>query len=370
MKVLLLADANSPHTVRWVKSLIAANVQVEIFTFYKIKFNLYDAINTLSTYSMNLDPIKQMKRDGFSKLVYLKAINKVKNIVKKTKPDIIHAHYASSYGLIGALVGFHPYIISVWGADVFNFPKYSFLHSRIIKFSLSRADTVLSTSIVMKNETRNYTDKEVIVTPFGIDLELFKPKKEVQQLNQNSLVIGTIKALEKKYGIEYLIKAVHVIQNKFPEKSVKLLIVGTGTQEKKLKQLVKELGLEKDTVFTGFVNHKEVPKYHNMIDIFVSASIDDSESFGVAILEASACEKPVIVSNVGGLPEVVVNGETGFVVEAKNPDAIAESISQLIVNSELKTKMGKNGRIRVIEKYDWNESVKKMISVYDSMILK
>ncbi|HSL90280.1 MAG TPA: glycosyltransferase family 4 protein, partial [Ignavibacteriaceae bacterium] len=135
-----------------------------------------------------------------------------------------------------------------------------------------------------------------------------------------------------------------------------------------LKQLVKELNVENDTLFTGFIDQNSVHEYQNMLDISVSVSIDDSESFGVAIIEASACEKPVVVSNMGGLPEVVEDGKTGFVVESKNPEMIVDAISKLIENPELRIEMGKNGRERVLELYDWNNSVKKMISIYQSLL--
>jgi len=105
-----------------------------------------------------------------------------------------------------------------------------------------------------------------------------------------------------------------------------------------------------NTVFTGKVNYGEVPKYHNMLTISVFPSIFESESFGVSILEASACEKPVVVSNVGGLPEVVDDQKTGFIVPPKDPEKLAEAIEKLILNESLRLQIGKAGRIMVKEK--------------------
>ena len=131
--------------------------------------------------------------------------------------------------------------------------------------------------------------------------------------------------------------------------------MGKGSLDWRLKELVQELELESDIIFTGFINHNEVEKYHNMLDILIAYSTDDSESFGVAVLEASACEKPVVVANVGGLPEVVENGITGFVVESKNITMLADALIKLILHPELRIEMGIKGRERVIKEYNWND---------------
>lgn len=369
MRILILSDSDSPHTLKWVKSLALQNIEIGIFSIHKANLKIYEDVKNLSIYDLGIDRKLQSKDEkDLSKVLYFKGITQLKKILKIFKPDILHAHYASSNGLLGSLSSFHPLIISVWGSDVYNFPKRSLIHKAIIKFNLSKADQILSTSNTMKREIENYTSKEIIVTPFGIDVELFKPKNVKRVFEQDDLVIGTIKTLEKKYGIEYLIRAFSIVKNNHSTKSLKLLIVGKGSQEQYLKNLVKELGIQNDTVFTGYVNHEIIQDYHNMIDINVSASTEDSESFGVAILEASACGKPVIVSNVGGLPEVVENGKTGFIVENKSTDSIVAALEKFIFNPELRNQFGQNGRNNVIQNYDWNKSVEQMVSIYKKIL--
>ena len=368
MKILILSHSNSTHTVKWVNALINSGIKIKLFSFYAPESDYYNFSQENIVFHLNLNKDLRLNKNIISKLVYLKAINKVRKLIADFKPDILHAHYASSYGLVGAMSFFHPFVLSVWGEDIYNFPRKSFFHKTIIKNNLNKADKILSTSNVMKFETLKYTSKEIFVTPFGIDTKQFYSQKVKSLFDPDSLVIGTVKALEIKYGIEYLIKAFYLLKKKFPDESLKLLIVGKGSQENYLKQLVKELNVENDTLFTGFIDQNSVHEYQNMLDISVSVSIDDSESFGVAIIEASACEKPVVVSNMGGLPEVVEDGKTGFVVESKNPEMIVDAISKLIENPELRIEMGKNGRERVLELYDWNNSVKKMISIYQSLL--
>jgi glycosyltransferase involved in cell wall biosynthesis len=218
----------------------------------------------------------------------------------------------------------------------------------------------------MQEEAKKYIDKEILLTPFGIDVDRFTPIKINRFFKIDDFVIGTIKTLEKNYGINFLIDAFAIVKKKFPNKSLKLFIVGKGTQREVLEGMAKELGIEKDTIFTGYVDHNNVQEYHNMLDVYVAMSLE--ESFGVAILEASACGKPVIVSNVGGLPEVVENGKTGFIVERGNSIALADALSKLINEPELAVKMGNEGRYKVIREYDWKDSVNKMISIYKTVI--
>jgi L-malate glycosyltransferase len=370
MKLLLLADPESIHTIRWIKSLAKKNIEIVIFTFtnYSIDtFENYDNVRIISSH-IHRDKIYKIGNGAIQKIKYLKVLPKLKRIIKKFKPNIVHAHYASSYGLLGALSGFHPFILSVWGADIFDFPKLSFLHKKIIQYNFRKADKILSTSEVMAKETKNYTNKKIEVTPFGINTNLFKPEEVNSLFSKNDIVIGTIKTLEPKYGIDLLIKSFHIVKNKYPTLPLKLLIVGEGSQDKILKQLVEDLNLTKDTIFTGYISHEHVPKYINMLSIYVSLSVLNSESFGVAIIEASACGIPVVVSNVGGLPEVVEDGKTGIVVVAKDEESAANAIEKLILDDKLKKEMGNFGRERVKRLYNWEDNVEQMMRIYQSFL--
>ncbi len=214
----------------------------------------------------------------------------------------------------------------------------------------------------------NYSNKKIKLTPFGIDVNKFRSFETRGFFDSADIVIGTIKSLEYRYGIDYLLKTFAIIKTEFNALNVKLLIVGTGVQEAYLKKLSEELGINSDTVFAGYINYSEIPRYHNMIDIFCALSLE--ESFGVSILEACACEKPVVVSDAGGLPEVVEHKKTGLVVKRKDPQLAAEAISTLIKDECLRKTLGKNGRKKVITEYKWEDSVAKMVTIYNEIINK
>lgn len=363
-KILLLAPADNPHTIKWANSLYGLGHSIILITLGKYHKENYSKNIKIHALEQNINKHGSL----LSKLKYISAVKIAKRVIKEEKPDIIHAHYATSYGVIGALIkGSIPLFLSVWGSDIYIFPKKSNLHKFILRFSLNKANKIFSTSYAMKEETLKYIDKNIDVIPFGIDIDKFHQIKKNDLLIDDlsgSIVIGTVKGLEKVYGIEYLIRAFEIIIENNQDLSIKLVIVGKGNEKKNLENLVKELKVEQYTIFTGYIDPSKVVEYHNLMDIEVFMS--ESESFGVSVLEASACEKPVIVSNVGGLPEVVEDSKTGFIVESRDYEKLADYLQLLIDNEEMRINIGKRGREMVIEKYIWINNAKEMSRIYES----
>lgn len=365
MKVILLSNPNSAHTIKWATSLAGRGIDLAILGIGQLRVNDYQGHERIDIAMKDLESEDQ-REGGLSKAIYLKMLPLLNRSIREFRPDILHAHYASSYGFLGALSRFHPFAVSVWGSDIFSFPRKSPFHSALIKYTLSQADKVLSTSQVMATETKRYTSKELTVIPFGVDLEVFKPRSVSSPFGENDIVVGTVKALEQVYGIEYLMRAFALVRNKHKTLPLRLLIVGGGSLEKRLHLLAQELGIRDVAVFTGQVSYSSVPQYHNMLTIFVCVS--ESESFGVSVVEASACEKPVVVSDVGGLSEVVEHGVTGFVVPPRDVERTAAAIEELVLNKVLRKDMGRAGRKRVQELYDWRKSVDRVIEIYQALL--
>jgi glycosyltransferase involved in cell wall biosynthesis len=236
----------------------------------------------------------------------------------------------------------------------------------LIRRNLGKTDRILSTSQVMAEEAGNYTKKRIGITPFGIDPEQFRAYPVKSLFREGSIVIGTVKALEKVYGIEILIDAFSKLRTSHPELPLKLLIAGSGSQETSLKLKSHDLGLDDDVVFTGRIPHDRLSGYLNMMDIFVALSL--RESFGVAVIEASACELPVVVTNIGGLKEVVEDNVTGLLVPPENAEETVVALEKLIFNPELRKELGRNGRNRVKKLYDWNKNVSTMIAIYQQSL--
>jgi glycosyltransferase involved in cell wall biosynthesis len=359
-KLLFLSDLNSIHTKRWVQSIAKRGVEIEVFGLGKPTDDFYDGLENVNIHHAEFT--NQYGKSGIDKVKYLTVRKDLKKIAEEFKPDIVHAHYATSYGLLGSLLNHKRFLISVWGEDVFSFPKESKIKKWIFKRNLRKAKAIFSTSKIMAKETIQYTDKAVTVVPFGVDVEIFK--KQVVERDPNKVVIGIVKTLEDKYGISYLIEAFNILLKANPKQAFELLIVGRGRKADELKKQVADLGLKESVVFTGAVPHTEVPVYFNKMDVVVVPSVLEGESFGVAAVEASACEKPVVVSNVGGLPEVVIDGETGLICPPRDSVCLAEKIGLLVNDSELRNRLGKKGRENVLKHYVWEQNVDLMMEHY------
>jgi len=342
-------------------------MQIILFGLFDTEQDLYKHHPNIQVYSLSLDNSAANKTNSlFSKLNYLKAIRKVKSIISKQRPDIVHAHYATSYGLLGRLSGFHPLLISVWGSDILGFPKKSLVHRWFLRSNLLAADKILATSEVMSDAVFQVTGRRADVTPFGIDPTTFSPGRVVKYFEPGSLVIGVIKSLESHYCIDIAIEAFAKVYKMYPQHKLRLLIVGDGSERNNLKNLVERNNITDAVNFTGKIPYQLVPEHHRMIDIFVNLS--ENESFGVSVLEASASGKPVVVADAGGLREVVDRDETGFIVPVRNVDSTASAIEKLVLNPELRTKMGEAGRKWVMVKYDWNDCCTKMENIYREFI--
>lgn len=366
MKIVILAGANSIHTVRWANGLQAAGLDVYLISQHPLMHQLNDGVHYY-----------ELPNHGV--LGYFLIVLQVKKLLLEIKPDIVNAHYASGYGTTARLVNYHPYILSVWGSDIYLFPKKSFIHSWLVKKNLLAADEIASTSHCMALETNKIAalKKPIFITPFGIDKDIFYKERNYSvsgYLSEDKIVIGTVKSLKPVYGVDLLIQAFAQLKEKISkthpdfEKKLVLRIVGGGQELSKLKLLVKKLNISNIVEFVGQVSHDDVPNELAKLDIYVALS--RSESFGVAILEAGLNQCPVIVSNVGGLPELVIDHETGIIVESENVIQAANAMYELIIQPKLIAEYGENAQKHVLENYIWKSCISQMIHVLESTVNK
>lgn len=360
MKICFLSDAKSVHTIKWCKYFSSKGHDVHVISLRG------GEIDSVKVYGLGFEDSIFESGSLASKLKYLTKVPRVRKIIKKINPDIIHAHYATSYGLIASLALLRPFWLSVWGSDVYEFPS-GMIKKTMLKFVLARAKYVFSTSKAMAEKTGEFTKKNIEITPFGVDTSIFKPlsiKKDPEKI-----IIGCLKKLEPHYGIHHLISAFSQILPEFEQKDInlELHIAGEGIQKSELIQLVNKLNVEKYVKWLGFVSPQEkVVETFNTFDIAVVPSL--AESFGVSAIEAQACGIPVVASKVGGLPETVLNGKTGFLVPPHDPDALAWSIKMLIKDPDLRKKFGTQGREFVCREYDYYDNFQRVEEIYSNVL--
>ena len=212
-------------------------------------------------------------------------------------------------------------------------------------------------------------DKEkFIISPFGVDQARFYPKSKRPSLLErhnlnNSKVLLSVGGLDKAHyfkGVKLLIQAMDKLKHKIFD--LKLLIVGEGDLKPGYEKLAKELGVEKKVVFASRIGDNELPDYYNLADVFVFPSITRSEAFGLASLEAMACAKPIIVSDLPGLRTLVE--DNGLIVKVNDLDDLAEKIYSIFKDKQEIKEFGYNSLRLVQEKYYWPQIVKKIEKIY------
>ena len=341
MKIALLSAANSVHTVKIANGLAGLGHAVALYSLaaHADPDNAVDPAVTV-TY---------LPKKGYA--ANAKAL---KQGLAAFGPDVLYAHYATGYGTLARRAAFHPTVLAVWGSDVYDFPRKSPFHAALLRRNLAFADAVFSTSRCMARRTMQYTAKQPLVTPFGVDLNVFRPQPHAR----GQVCIGFLKTVAPKYGLDVLLRAFAQLTRKRPDLDVTLSVYGDGPKAEAMQALSRTLGVAEKVTFFGRVPHADVPAALQTMDIFCAPSTLNSESFGVAAVEAMACGLPCVVSDVDGLQEVTRHGETGLTVPRRNADALCDALIKLTENGGLRRTMGQAARERAAVAYDWQNNLR------------
>jgi L-malate glycosyltransferase len=349
LHIAIFANERSIHTRRWVLGLRELGHKVDLITFDK-------------------DPAHDIGGIGLeasSKVGYLLKVGKLREIVKKLQPDIFHAHYASSFGFLASFVDHPRKVLSVWGNDIIIFPTRNVINKSIILRSLTNVHNITATSEYLKRVLLAFKCAlpPITIIPFGIDTSMFS---YVERTSSKEIKIGIAKHLDPIYGVDNLIRAFQILLKKY--NNIKLIIAGTGFKDAEYRRLVNQLGISNKVDFSGYIEYARMPEFLASLDIAAMPSRSDTESFGVAALEASATGLPVVATNAGGIPEVVVDGVTGFMAEKENESQIAQYLERLIQDPDLRRRMGIAGRKMVEERYRWEDNLQSMQNLYYGMM--
>ena len=351
MRVVYLADAPYIHTQRWVRHFAQRGWDAHVISFRPAE----------------IEGVTVHYVDGFEtfgKARYVVHARRVRTLIETLKPDLLHALHLTSYGFLAGLSGFQPSIVSVWGTDVLEAPTLTPLHRWITRHALARAGAITATGVRLAEATVPYAPKgkPIHVIPYGVDLDRFSPRPRGDRTGAR-ITIGAVSRLSPEKGFEYLLRAVASLRDRDIE--VDVVLAGDGPSRAALERLAGELGLRERVDFVGEIAHDDVPAVLQRLDIFAMPST--WEGFGVSALEASAMELPVVASNIHGIPDVVVDGETGLLLPPADVDALADAIARLAGDAALRRTMGVAGRAFVARDYRWEDNAALMEQLYAEM---
>ncbi len=253
------------------------------------------------------------------------------------------------------------------------------LYNKLRRFLLNEADHFFAVSNYNAGllQELGVSPDRITVTPNGTNPEQFYPR-DVSELRQRmnlqgKRVILSVCRLVRRKGVDTVISAFSKILGSHPD--AELVIIGDGEDRQRLESLTRKLGISQSVRFIGWIAHneQEINQFYNLADAVVMTPRTDPiqvEGFGIIYLEANACAKPVIGSRSGGIPDAVLDGKTGLLVEEDDPDQLAGAIAQLLDNRGLAERLGRQGRQRVLEELNWDSISKHVYTQMNQMINK
>lgn len=353
-----LGDTAAPFMGELAEALAKTDNEIIILTPFDEKFNFavkrpYKIITYkyiwptslhLLGYSRTLQGDRKLRLPTYflSPLMFIFGFIALLRLVWREKVDVISAHWIIPNGFIAALVSKitkTPYTVTIPGSDIYLGGK-NWLFRELVGFAASNARVVISDSAHYLEALNNlgFDPKNTAVIRYGVNTSKFKTIKKDQSILKkfnfkvNSPMLLAVGRLVAKKGFIYLIKALPKILSQIPE--AMLVIVGDGDQKRELISLITKLDLEKQVIFAGTVPHDQLIKYYNLADVFIMPSIRDEsgniDASPVAMMEAIACGSLVVATSFAGNDGLIKEGETGYLVEEKNSNQIAQRVIDLL----------------------------------------
>lgn len=342
----------------------------KVLPIKRLKIRGKDNIINPSALPLNIQviptPVVYFSGDSQYKKAGEKHYKAVEKILKKGKIeiDLIHSHFVWSSGYVGLKLKEKyglPLIITAHGYDIYDIPFRDLEWRMKITSILNSADYIITVSnsnlgFIRKLDIRT----PVKVIPNGFKKEVFFPRDKVKCQNELGLpkdkrIILTVGNLLEVKGHRYLIDAMAKIVGQ--RKDVLAVIIGAGKLEAKLHRQISDSNLKNHVILAGKRPHSEIPLWMNACDLYVQPSLD--ESFGVVIVEAMACGKPVVGTRTGGIPEIINNEKVGILVEPKNGDKLAFAVEKALFVKWDAQKLVDNSR-----QYTWDNIAKKILDTY------
>lgn len=366
---VLIVSQNFPKSEQEIKYSFISNEVNQLSKQYDIniatghnRFNIsFNSIlnNIIRTGSLRVIPIVPF-------------VDSVIRAAKKFNPHLIHAHFAYPEGYAAMIASEKtgiPYIVTLHGFDILTNKEIGYglmlnkTHKRTITEVLKNASKVIVASTTVHDAVTSlgiYPEK-IAVIPYNAE-KFFFEKPKLKTSNKSEFRLLFTGHLTERKGVKYLIDSVAKIKKSF--NGIKLVIVGDGNERKSLEAQVKMLGLEQNIMFLGSAPNEELKNQLYLSDVFVLPSL--CEAFGIVVVEAMACGKPVIATDFGAARDLVKDGINGFLVRPKDSDALSEKILHLMENKDVLTQMGGSNRKKA---NDMSDRTKLISKVYDSFLV-
>jgi glycosyltransferase involved in cell wall biosynthesis len=296
----------------------------------------------------------------------------LKRVIRRIKPDLIHAGPIQTCAFLVALAGFRPLLTMSWGFDLMDDVHKSKWMERITRYTLKRSTFFTSDANVTCNKAVMYgmNPEHTVVFPWGVDLSHFAPKSSVAENrkskieNRRSFVLFCNRGWEAYYGVDVLARAfVKVAQL---NEHVSLILLAGGSQGPLIRGILQSGGVLDRVTFGGLVSQRDLPNWYHEADLYISPSHVDGSS--VSLMEALACGLPCLVSDIPGNKEWISDGENGWLFRDGDADHLAGKILTVISQRERLPEISRAGRKSAEMRADWQKNARVLMNAYESAV--
>ena len=372
IKICFLGNASSVHTIKWARFFSLNGYDTHLVSF--------DNPETNNLGNIKFHKIKKVINTAaypWMVLNILFSVFQTKKVLKEIKPDIVNAHYATSYGLRAVCAGFHPLVLTAWGSDILITPRKNFLLMALTKFILKKCDIITCDARHMKKAMvgMGVLESKIKIINFGVDTGIFIPgpfnpeiRNELGDKNDN--IIISLKWPDPISDYETLIKAAALVIPKNP--NAKFIALGPTSFPKYfegLEKMLEDYNIKKNFKFLGNVAYEKIPEYLKSSDIYVCTSASDA-GLASSTAEAMACGLPPLITKFGDNDDWVKNGENGFIFPIGDYKILAEKILYLLNHPEERKIIGNASRKIILERNSYDGEMRKMGEIYNSMVKK
>ena len=358
MKIIYFSKTYSPHDHRFLSALAQ--------TEHKVYFVRLESATNESEDRIVPTEIEQVIWEGGKREFRWRDVPKyarsLRSVIRRIQPDILHAGPIQTVGLIAVLTGFRPLLMMSWGFDLMEDVYRNKWWERVTRFVLKRSTFFTSDAQVTRSKAVEYgmNPEKTVVFPWGVDLDHFKPSPATK--NENDLLrFFCNRSWELRYGVDVLAKAFVRAAKSNPNLS--LILIGGGSMGGELRRILTSGGVIDQVHFGGFISQKELPRYYNMADVYISPSHVDGSS--VSLMEALACGLPCLISDIPANKEWVVKGENGWLFPDGNTDALAEKILLVAEKRDALPEIGARSRAVAEQRADWTKNFQKLLEIYE-----
>lgn len=360
MRICYLAAANSVHSYRWIRYFAEAGHEVHWISLTPSDF---PALRGVCFYDLSS---RWGAQSGLAA-----ATLRIRGLTRSIRPDLLHAHYAGSYGLLGAISGIQPFVLTAWGSDVLLLGR-TLVRSRLIRWILRRARLITCDAYHMIEALKGLgaSAGKVRLVCFGVESDRFSPGPGEASLRENWRMAGrrviiSLRSLEPIYDVRTLLEAAPRVLEARP--ATGFVIAGAGSDEGSLRERAARLGVSGSVRFIGRYANTELPAILRCSDVYVSTSLSDA-GISASTAEAMACGIPVVVSDTGENARWIEHGRSGYLFPPGDAAALAARILDLLADEVEARKMAAAARAVIVERNSYSGEMEKMGDLYRALV--